>query len=101
MPTLVGHRVNMRENNLGNTERDPSALTPQGDLGRRDQREADGSFNALGCPWMGRANARFGRNMPIAETYGEVAPELYEPNPRLISTKLLQRETFAAVPHLN
>jgi hypothetical protein len=68
MPTLVGHRVNMRANNLLDTERDPSLLQPKGDLNRRDQREADGSYNDLACPWMGMAGARFGRNMPIAET---------------------------------
>jgi len=101
MPTLVGHRVNMRENNLSNTERDPALLHPKGDLNRRDQREADGSYNDLGCPWMGMAGARFGRNMPIAETYGEAPAELYEPNPRLISRKLLQRQEFAPVPYLS
>jgi len=30
MPTLVGQRVNMREHNLSDTERDPSLLKPQG-----------------------------------------------------------------------
>ena len=71
MPTLVGHRVNMRANNLSDTERDPALLKPAGDLNGRDQRQADGSYNDLGCPWMGMAGARFGRNMPIGETYGE------------------------------
>src|SRR5262245_32389004 len=101
MPTLVGHRVNMREQNLCDTERDPAGLAPGGGHGRRDQREADGSFNDLGAPWMGMAGARFGRNMPIAETYGEGPPGLYEPNPRLVSRKLLKREAFVPVPHLN
>jgi Animal haem peroxidase len=101
MPTLVGHRVNMREQNLANTERNPRQLAPDGTPGRRDQREADGSFNDLGQPWMGMAGARFGRNVPIAETYGEEPPGLYEPNPRLVSRELLQRRSFAPVPHLN
>jgi hypothetical protein len=101
MPTLVGHRVNMRANNLLDTERDPSLLQPKGDLNRRDQREADGSYNDLACPWMGMAGARFGRNMPIAETYGEGPSEIYEPNPRVVSRELLRRETFVPVPHLN
>jgi Animal haem peroxidase len=101
MPTLVGHRVNMRANNLLDTERDPSLVPFQPNLNPRDQREADGGYNDLACPWMGKAGARFGRNMPIAETYGEAPPELYEPNPRLISRALLARKEFAAVPYLN
>lgn len=101
MPTLVGHRVTMRENNLADTERDPTLVPFEPNLNPRDQREADGSYNDLACPWMGKTRARFGRNMPIAETYGEQPPELYEPNPRVVSRDLLRRETFAAVPHLN
>ena len=47
------------------------------------------------------ARARFGRNVPIEATYGETEPELYDPNPRLISRKLLARREFIPVPHLN
>ena len=47
------------------------------------------------------AGARFGRNVPIAATFGETEPELYEPNPRLISNKLLARREFIPVPYLN
>jgi len=101
MPTLVGHRVNMRANNLLDTERDPSLVPLNTNLNPRDQREADGSYNDLACPWMGKSGARFGRNMPIAETYGEAPPELYEPNPRVISRELLARREFVPVPHLN
>src|SRR5262245_16512797 len=101
MPTLVGHRVNMREHNLSDTERDPSLLEPQGGLSPRDQRAADGSYNDLGCPWMGMAGARFGRNVPIGDTFGEQPPDLYEPNPRQVSRDLLARRTFAPVPHLS
>ena len=101
MPTIVGHRVNMREHNLLDTERDPSLLHPHGEAKPRDQRTADGSYNDLGCPWMGMAGARFGRNVPIADTYGEQPPELYEPNPRLVSRELLARADFVPVPHLN
>ena len=66
MPTLLGHRVNMREHNLSDTERDPSLLKPLGGASPRDQRAADGSYNDLGCPWMGMSGARFGRNVAIA-----------------------------------
>jgi hypothetical protein len=101
MPTLVGHRINMRAHNLLDTERDPLLLRPQGGHNPRDQREADGSYNDLGCPWMGMAGARFGRNVPIHETFGEQPGELYEPNPRQVSRDLLARRTFVPVPHLN
>jgi len=101
MPTVVGHRVNMREHNLSDTERDPAKLSPQGGAHPRDQRTADGSYNDLGCPWMGMAGARFGRNVPVGDTYGEEPPELYEPNPRVVSRDLLSRRSFVPVPHLN
>ena len=101
LPTMVGHRVNMREHNLFDTERDPTLLKPKGDATPRDQRTADGSYNDLGCPWMGMAGARFGRNVPVASTYGEEPPKLYDPNPRKVSRDLLSRQSFVPVPHLN
>jgi hypothetical protein len=101
MPTILGHRVNMREHNLSDTERDPSLLKLAGGSNPRDQREADGSYNDLGCPWMGMAGARFGRNVPISDTFGEEPPDLYEPNPRQVSRDLLARRSFVPVPHLN
>ncbi|MEA2958313.1 MAG: hypothetical protein QOJ58_3819, partial [Alphaproteobacteria bacterium] len=100
MPTILGHRVNMREHNLSDTERDPTLLKPSTGNGH-DQRQADGSYNDLGCPWMGMAGARFGRNVPIGDTQGEQPPELYEPNPRQVSRDLLARRSFVPVPHLN
>jgi hypothetical protein len=101
MPTLVGLRVNMRVRNLFDTETPPSpeAPTPSGDV--RNQRTIDGSYNDLGKPWMGMAGTRFGRNVPIPDSFGEEAPGLYDPNPRLVSIKLLQRKAFVPVPHLN
>jgi len=101
MPTLIGHRANMRRDNLFNTERDPSGLALEGANTPRDQRAPDGSYNNPGCPWMGMRQARFGRNVPIVESYGETPPYLYTPNPREISNKLLAREKFIEVPHLN
>lgn len=101
MPTLVGLRVNMRASNLFDTETEPrpQACAPNGDV--RAQRSADGSYNDLGEPWMGMAGTRFGRNVPIPDTFGEEPPGIYEPNPRLVSIRLLQRKSFVPVPHLN
>lgn len=102
MPTLVGLRINMRQDNIYDTEVDPQPspqLPPGFDV--RTQRTVDGTFNDLGKPWMGMANARFGRNVPIPEAFGEQPPGLYEPSPRLVSEKLLRRREFVPVPHLN
>lgn len=102
MPTIVGTRVNMRQKNLYDCETEPlpsGPARPAFDV--REARTADGSHNDLGCPWMGMAGARFGRNVPIADTFGEQPPDLYTPNPRLISNRLLARREFVPVPHLN
>jgi hypothetical protein len=101
VPTLLGHRANMRAASLFDCERDPSLIPLEGSAQPRDQRSSDGSYNDLACPWMGASKARFGRNVPIAGTYGEQPPALYEPNPRVISRELLQRDTFKPVPYLN
>jgi hypothetical protein len=101
MPTLVGLRVNMREHNLFDTETAPQPQVPESPVDFRMQRTIDGTYNDLERPWMGMANARFGRNVPIAESFGEQPPGLYDPNPRLVSEKLLRRETFVPVAHLN
>src|SRR4051794_21502072 len=89
VPNLVSLRTDLRERNLYDTETAPPPLTSPGDLDVRHCRTVDGSFNDLAKPWMGRIDARFGRNVPIPETYGETPPGLYEPNPRLVSNRLL------------
>ena len=98
--TLAGIRVNLRRSNLFSTETAPPPTGPSpGDV--RGQRTADGAFNALDPPWMGMAGARFGRNAPIAETFGDDAARLLEPNPRRISNELLARREFTPAAHLN
>jgi Animal haem peroxidase len=102
LPIIVGHRVNLRRDNLTDTETvPPTSVPPPEDVDVRGQRTADGSYNDLGKPWMGVAGARFGRNMPLADTYGELPPSLCEPSPRLVSRELLARREFVPVPHLN
>jgi hypothetical protein len=63
-------------------------------------RTADGSFNDLRDPWMGRAQTRFGRNVPLGDGYPDTA-RLLDPNPRLISQRLLKRREFVPAPRLN
>jgi len=101
MPMIVGHRVNMRRSNLFDTETVSPTVPEVNGFDVRGQRTADGSYNDLAKPWMGMTNARFGRNMPLAETFGEKPPTLYEPSPRLISRELMARKEFIPVPHLN
>jgi hypothetical protein len=101
MPTLVGLRVNMRGRNLFDTETSPQPAAPEPSVDVRNQRTIDGSHNDLGKPWMGMAGTRFGRNVPIPDSFGEEEPGLFDPNPRLVSIKLLQRKNFVPVPHLN
>jgi hypothetical protein len=50
---------------------------------------------------MGMANARFGRNAPLPQTFGEQPPSLYEPNPRVISRELLARSDFIPADTVN
>jgi Animal haem peroxidase len=100
IPTLAGIRVNMRWLNLFDTETAPPRLTSP-EENPRSHRTADGSFNGLDIPWMGMAGARFGRNVPINETFGDEPPRLLEPNPRRISNDLLARQVFVPVPYLN
>ena len=47
------------------------------------------------------ADARFGRNAPLAQTFGEQPPSLYEPNPRVISRDLLARRDFVPATTVN
>jgi hypothetical protein len=65
------------------------------------QRTQDGSWNDLQHPGMGAAGQPFGRNMRIHETRPEPEPRLLEPNPRLISERLLKRDNFIPAKSLN
>ena len=98
--TVIGHRVNLRRNNLIDTEREPPQIPRPNDVDVIGARTYDGTFNDLAKPWMGMAGARFGRNVPLEETYAETH-SLFEPNPREISNVLLKRNKFVPVPHLN
>lgn len=56
-----------------------------------------------GDPLAGAAGTRFGRNVPLAATQPDIA-NLLHPNPLLVSSKLLQRQSrtdYPRVPFLN
>jgi len=98
---LVSLRVDLRWRNLFDTETAPPDPAPPGDFDIRHCRTVDGTFNDLSKTWMGMANARFGRNAPLPQTYGEQPPSLYEPNPRLVSRELLARRDFVPATTVN
>jgi Animal haem peroxidase len=60
-------------------------------LGVTHFRTADGSWNNLNDPKEGAAGTRFLRNVDLSFTCPEALPRLLEPNPRLVSLKLLSR----------
>jgi hypothetical protein len=66
--SLWTFREDLRRKNLYDTERrpDPEAPAPPKPLPHQlHWRTADGRFNDLNRPDMGREDARFGRNMPL------------------------------------
>ena len=99
---LIGVRNKLRAANLFDTE-SPAPRTPPTPPQPNVQtyRTADGTFNDLKCPFMGSAGARFGRNVPIAESRQEPASTLMTPSPRVVSTELLTRKTFTPATTLN
>ena len=104
LPVLIGLRDRLRERNLYDTGRGALDKPPFTDPNQDDYRGArtiDGTYNDLGDPLMGSIGSRFGRNVPLERTWPEVPPELIDPNPRLISRKLLTRESFQPATTLN
>ena len=97
--TLVGLRNRLRDENLYDTGVGGAKAAPNGDA--RDVRTTDGSYNDLDSPAMGMIGARFGRNVPVDRTYPETLPDLLEPNPRLVSRRLLTRDEFKPATIVN
>jgi hypothetical protein len=98
---LLAMRVDLRWRNLFDTETAPPDLPAPDNFDIRHCRTADGTFNDLSKTWMGMADARFGRNAPLPQTFGEQPPSLYEPNPRVISRELLARTNFIPATTVN
>ncbi len=101
---LIGVRNVLRRRNLHDTTGLPStgeAPVPPPDPVHATTRTADGTYNDLSAPKMGRAGSRFGRNIPLEDVRRAPTPDLLEPNPRTVSRELLTRRRFQAVPHLN
>jgi hypothetical protein len=104
---IIGNRGLLRHKNLTDTETAPPSLDVPvdaglpGDFDRDGFRMPDGSFNDRTSRWMGMAGRRFGRNVPLADGFGEREQELMRPSPRHVSNTLMARKSFVPVPSLN
>ncbi|NYE20433.1 peroxidase family protein [Microbacterium immunditiarum] len=104
---LIALRDQLREENLHDTRTpaDPR-LAPGVTLqtvpeAERRFRSADGSFNDLSDPDMGKAGTRFARNIPLDKAWPEEGDALMSPSPRLVSQRLMRRERFTPATSLN
>jgi hypothetical protein len=98
--TLIGLRTRLRKENLYDTGESDAKPAPA-DGSERTARTTDGSWNDLSKPAMGMIGQRFGRNVPLAKTFPEAESQLLEPNPRLVSRKLLTRDEFKPATIVN
>jgi hypothetical protein len=98
---LIGVRHRLRQFNLHDTGPSVVAGPPPTDGHHLTSRTLDGSYNDLSAPSMGSVGSRFGRNIPVGESWPEEPPKLLEPNPRTISRELLTRDPFIPATTLN
>jgi hypothetical protein len=100
---LGGLRIRLRLSNLTDTTTLPTNGQEAAPTAPRQltARTADGSWNDLKVPTMGRSNTRFGRNVPNDRTYPDPVEALVEPNPRRVSRELLTRHEFIPAGSLN
>jgi hypothetical protein len=98
---LVEVRDELRQKNLHDTEEPPlDTTTTPAPAETYPTRTNDGTYNDLRCPRMGAAGVRFGRNVPLEETFPDTA-NLMNPNPRTVSLELLTRTTFQPAEIIN
>ncbi len=103
MGRLIDMRDELREKNLHDTEEPPlvrQEIPADLDPALREARTTDGSFNDLNFPRMGAAGCRFGRNVPLENTFPDT-PNLMVPNPRHVSRELMTRDQFQPAAFLN
>jgi hypothetical protein len=101
IPVLIGLREQLRSKNLYDTGRDASMRDHLVTAAGLSARTLTGCQNNLSDPLMGAVGSRFGRNVPLTHTYPEEPAALLEPNPRLISRRLLTRDQFQPATTLN
>jgi Animal haem peroxidase len=104
LATLIGLRNILRQENLYDTSGEPSVNlppVPAYDPSYLVNRHELGAYNDLAEPRMGMLGSRFGRNVPLADTWREPDEQLMEPNPRAVSRELLTRHEFIPAESLN
>jgi hypothetical protein len=104
LATLVGVRQVLRRQNLYDTG--PASGLPTTEpapptVAQLTSRTLDGSYNDLGNPRMGMAGSRFGRNVPLDQTFPESAPGILEPSPREVSRALMTRNGLIPATSVN
>ena len=94
-------RDELRQKNLHDTEDPPLENSSTPAAGEAfNVRTSDGTQNDLKCPRMGSAGIRFGRNVPLSETFPDTK-NLLTPSPREVSLQLLTRTVFQPATILN
>ena len=102
LAVLVGVRDTLRRRNLYDTSAQPAVHTPPvapPDARNLVRRTIDGTYNDLEQPAMGMAGSRFGRNIPIEQTWPD--PDPMEPSPREVSRALLTRRELVPAESVN
>ncbi|OUL31115.1 peroxidase family protein [Nostoc sp. 106C] len=102
---LVGFRKELRQKNLHDTSQLPDRdklphPQPSPDGRHLVARTADGSFNDPLHPEMGMVGTRLGRNVPLTKVKVD-HKNLLNPNPRVISQRLMTRDEFIPATSLN
>ena len=103
LAVLIGLRSYLRKHNLYDTTDQPSVDAPPVGPRPRDLtvRTIDGTYNDLDRPSMGRAGSRFGRNVPIDQTWPEPDATILTPSPREVSRRLLTRHELQSATGAN
>jgi hypothetical protein len=103
--TLAGIREKLRAENLYDTGRGaldkPPFVDPDPPFAYLTSRTIDGTYNDLHSPLMGGLGSRFGRNVPLDKAYPDSPERLLEPNPRLVSRRVMTRDEFRPASSLN
>jgi len=101
LKALSSLRDDLRDNNLFEGD----GIRPKEDLGEPTEevkraRTPDGTWNDLAEPWMGAKGTGFGRNVPLARTVTDTK-RLLDPDPRVISRRLMARDEFKSAGIVN